>query len=236
MSYHLPSTLLMCILSKCYLFYKPSLLIMKYNIRTFTSLNQPLYVAELMSPCYEDISYLNFLSPEELIMLSRRKNKNKKSEFIFSRYLIKHVLKISQKEAKLSTIKYCKHLNLSGIFQQDKLVQRLSLSHSNQYVAFSFCAIEESLGVDIEVVTKRNIKPLINEFFCAEDKELIYTNSNPTQKFYQLWTEKEAVTKKVNASIFTLLNHPSTQLKKKFQLESIICDDFVVSVATHIGH
>jgi len=206
---------------------------MKYNFYTFTCLSRPLYVAELIQFPENKASYREFLSPEELNLLAKRKHINKQAEFIFSRYIIKKVLEMSSKQAKLTTVKYCNLIKASGIFQQQELKQKLSLSHSGKFVAFSFCALKENIGVDIETITKKDVKPLINEFFCEEDKRLINASANPTKHFYQLWTEKEAVTKLVNTSIFTLLASSSAELNNNYHLESINHDDFIASLATN---
>jgi len=206
---------------------------MKYNFYTFICLNQPLYVAELIQLSENEASYKAFLSPEELDLLARRKHKNKQAEFVFSRYIIKKVSEMSSKQAKLATIKYCSSKKTSGIFQQQKLKQKLSLSHSGKFVAFSFCALNENIGVDIEAITSRDVEPLINEFFCEEDKQLINASANPTRHFYRLWTEKEAITKLVNTSIFTSLANSSSELNNNYHLESINHDDFIVSVSTN---
>lgn len=80
-------------------------------------------------------------------------------------------------------------------------------------------------------MTNRDVKPLINEFFCDEDKRLIQASANLTKHFYQLWTEKEAVAKLINTSIFTLLTQSSAELNIKHHLKTIILDDFIVSIA-----
>ena len=206
---------------------------MKYNLYTFTCLNQPFYVAELIQLAKNEVSYKDFLSSEELNMLATRKHKHKQAEFIFSRYIIKKISEMSNKQAKLTTVKYCNSMKSAGIFQQQKLRQKLSLSHSGKFIAFSFCALKENIGVDIETITNRDVKPLINEFFCEEDKRLIHASANPTKHFYLLWTEKEAVTKLVNTSIFTLLARSSAELNHNYHLESINHDDFIASVAAN---
>ena len=204
---------------------------MKYNSYTFTCLNRPLYVAELIQFDKNELSYKAFLSPEELNILAKRKHKQ--AEFIFSRYIIKKVSKMSNEQARLTTIKYCDLMKTAGIFQQNTLKQKLSLSHSGKFVAFSFCSLKESIGVDIEAITNRDVKPLVNEFFCEQDKQLIHVATHSTKHFYQLWTEKEAVAKLASASIFTLLADSSAELNNNYHIESINHDDFIASVATN---
>lgn len=202
---------------------------MKYNIHTFSVLNHQLYVAELIQLAKDKKTFEKFLSPEELNILAKRKHKQ--AEFVFSRYIIKKIADMTSKKAVLTTIKYCDVIKTAGIFQQQELKQKLSLSHSGKFVAFSFCSLKENIGVDIEAITNRNIKPIIEEFFCEKDKQQINSAANPTKYFYQLWTEKEAVTKLVNTSIFTLLTISSSKLNKNHHLKSIIRDDFIASIA-----
>ncbi len=203
---------------------------MKYNLYTFTVLTRQLYVAELIQFSKEKTDYKHFLSVEELGILAKRKHK--KTEFIFSRYIIKKVAEITGKQAILTTIKYCEVTETAGVFQQQALKQKLSLSHSGKFVAFSFCSLNERIGVDIEAITNRDIKPLMNEFFCEEDKRLINLAANTKTRFYQLWTEKEAVTKLINASIFTLLAKSSAELNDHYHLKTIVSDKFIVSMAS----
>lgn len=206
---------------------------MKYNFYTFTVLDRQLYIAELVDFSKEEVDYKHFLSHEELNILAKRKHKQ--AEFIFSRYLIKKIAKVSDKQARLTTVKYCDEIESTGIFQQQNLKQKLSLSHSGKFVAFSFCSLKESIGVDVEEITKKDVKPLVNELFCDEDKQLINLAADSTKKFYQLWTEKEAVTKLINASIFTLLARSSAELNDNYQLKSIVGDNFIVSMASDSG-
>lgn len=202
---------------------------MKYNLYTFTALDQQFFVAELIQLDKNKSHYNKFLSSEEFNILVKRKHKQ--TEFIFSRYIIKKIAGISNALTQLTTIKYCQSMQAAGIFHQQELIKKLSLSHSGKFVAFSFCPLNENIGIDIETITNRNVQPLINEFFCVQDKQLIFTAADFKTCFYQLWTEKEAVTKLINTSIFTLLAHSSTELNNNHHLKTIIRDDFVVSIA-----
>ncbi len=204
---------------------------MKYKLFKFDYLDRQIYIAELIQLTKGDIFYREFLSPEELNLLAKRKHK--REEFIFSRYIIKKISEMSNEQAKLSTIKYCDSMKTAGIFQQDTLKRKLSLSHSGKLVAFSFCNTRDNVGIDIETITNRDIKPLINEFFCEKDKLSINKAANPTKHFYQLWTEKEAVTKLVNTSILTLLARSSTDLNNSYHLKSIVHDDYIASIAVN---
>ncbi|MCW8832493.1 MAG: 4'-phosphopantetheinyl transferase superfamily protein [Colwellia sp.] len=206
---------------------------MKYNLHTFTVFNKQLYVAEIIKFTEGEVELSDFLSHEELSILSKRKHKAKQKEFIFSRYVIKKVAQINKEKAPLTTIKYCKNINAAGIFNQQGLIQKLSLSHSGKFIAFSFCSLEEDIGVDIEVIAKRATKALTDEFFCQDDKQRINSAANANECFYQFWTEKEAVTKLVNTSIFSLLTCSSAELHHNYHLESIIQGGFIVSIAAH---
>jgi len=204
---------------------------MKYKLYTYNCLNRLLYVAKLSQFSMCESSYQDFLSPEELDILTKRKHKQE--EFIFSRFIIKKVSELDNEQAKLTTIKYCDSLKTAGIFQLGKLKKKLSLSHSGKFVAFSFCTFHEDIGVDIEAITNRNIEPLINEFFCVEDKQTILKANDSTKQFYRYWTEKEAVTKLVNTSILTLLDKSSVELNSNYRIKSIINDDFIASISAN---
>lgn len=203
---------------------------MKYNLQTFTAFNRQLYVAELIQLDKAETAYQNFLSAEELKVLAKRKHK--KAEYIFSRFIIKKIVGISREQAILTTVKYCQTLKTAGVFREQKLEKKLSLSHSGRFVAVSFCSLADDIGIDIEMFTNRDVKPLVAEFFSEQDKQQINSATNAIEQFYKLWTEKEAVTKLVNASIFTLMATSSNELHQQYHLNSIFHDDFIVSIAT----
>ena len=203
-----------------------------YNLTTFNLLSKTLYVAELTQSIeLHKIDNNLFLSDDEINLLRKRKHKAKQVEFIFSRYLIKKMAGFCEAEMPLLTVKYCNIKQVAGIFKNKKLIVPLSLSHSGEFIAFSFCAIDEHIGVDIEQIKPRNITSLVEHYFCTEDKIIMQSAVNTSECFYKLWTEKEAVTKLVNTSVFSLLSHSSTELNKQYQLQSIIKDNFVISIA-----
>lgn len=205
---------------------------MNYNLQTFSALNRTFYVAELIQFNADMVAKENVLSREELNTLAKRKHKQ--TEFMFSRFIIKKIAGISDADLRETTVKYCNHLKTAGIFREQGLQKKLSLSHSGQFVAFTFCELSERIGIDIEALANRDtnkVKRLSQAFFCQEDQQYLAAVNYSAENFYRLWTEKEAVTKLVNTSVFSLLASSSIQLHANYQLASISQNGFVVTIA-----
>lgn len=75
-----------------------------------------------------------------------------------------------------------------------------NLSHTNGYV---LCAIGEfSIGVDIERITKSPPYEIMSRYFHPEESS--YVNEKPdsqAQRFYEIWTKKEAILKQSGIGI-----------------------------------
>jgi phosphopantetheine--protein transferase-like protein len=204
---------------------------MDYKLSTFTAFNRQLYIVEILQFNENEVTYDGFLSAEELTILARRKYKQE--QYIFSRYIIKKIAKIAPELQKYYTVKYCHQLETAGIFYEGKLKQKLSLSHSGRFIAFCFCTDFDKVGVDVEKITDRKVTSLIDAFFSENDKQEIALVDNSHQYFFKLWTEKEAVTKLVNTSIFQLVSQSSQELHDQYDIKSIYQNDIVVSIAVY---
>jgi phosphopantetheinyl transferase len=203
---------------------------MNYKLTTQHCIGVKIYLAELLMPPFEHTLHLTSLSDEELMMLNDRKTVHKKSEFIFSRILIKKHAGIAEDQHHLFTVKYCAAWKCTGIFQQQKLIQKLSLSHSNQYVAFAFYNSEFPVALDIETTKIRQVSSIVKAYFCQQDQEFILNNHSPLNAFYTLWTKKEAVAKLTNTSVLSLLKTSNQILEKTYHTEHLINDKYILSV------
>jgi phosphopantetheinyl transferase len=189
-----------------------------------------IYLAELLMPPFEHTLHLTSLSDDELKMLNERKTVHKKNEFIFSRILIKKHAGIAEDQRHLFTVKYCAISKCTGIFQQKELIQKLSLSHSSQFIAFAFYKSNLPVALDIETIKERQVSSIVKAYFCQQDQEIILNSQSTLNAFYILWTKKEAVAKLTNTSVLSLLETPNQILEKNYHIEHFINNKYILSV------
>lgn len=113
-----------------------------------------------------------------------------------------------------------------------------NVSHSGDYW---ICGIGSSpLGVDIEIITDKAHKKLIERYFSSEEKAYIVNGNaawemevvkdskfiretdfenNSIEKFYEIWTFKEAYSKLLGESIFKNLNFSAIEMGKLKRME-----------------
>jgi phosphopantetheine--protein transferase-like protein len=80
----------------------------------------------------------------------------------------------------------------------------ISITHAGDRVA---CSIAESgdIGIDLEVIDERhNLMKIAKKFFSAE--ESAWLKQQPNERFFMLWTLKEAYVKAIGRSIFGGIN------------------------------
>lgn len=71
-----------------------------------------------------------------------------------------------------------------------------NISHSGDFVVF--VKSKSIIGVDIEKVNDRHLDVAKRVF---TEKELLWMNENPVERFFILWTQKEAVVKAVGKGL-----------------------------------
>lgn len=99
-----------------------------------------------------------------------------------------------------------------------------NISHSDNYV---FCAVSERpIGVDIETIRPVNLR--IAKKFCS-DNEVCYI-ADDTNRFFELWTAKEAWSKKIGCGITAMKDIPYLQIKDR--LHFIQTKDYILTIAT----
>ncbi len=76
---------------------------------------------------------------------------------------------------------------------KDRLLH-FNLSHSDEWMVV---AINDRfpLGIDLEQIKPRPFLPLIDRYFCPEEKQWFKEQSEITELFYRAWVMKEAYTK-----------------------------------------
>lgn len=103
-----------------------------------------------------------------------------------------------------------------------------NISHSGNYW---ICGIaDKPVGVDIEMITKREHSKLVAVYFSHEEK--MYVSKKKNEGFFEIWTLKEAYSKLLGESIFKNLKFNAVfldELKSREETENIYfkqCKEF----------
>ncbi|MBN2167148.1 MAG: 4'-phosphopantetheinyl transferase superfamily protein [Marinilabiliaceae bacterium] len=190
------------------------------------------------------------LSKQETLRLSQIKHNIDKTTYIISHSLLRKEL---SKKTTTSTenieIDYKK-------FEKPNLINRIvdfNLSHSSNYFSFALTQTNKFIvGVDIEVIKPiNNIRSIVNKYFNVEEINYISDNNQTKekelQKFYEIWTRKEAFYKMLGLGIgidltlsnmtpgkkkFQQLNSQKTKYQY-FQITTILTNQFALSISTN---
>ncbi|MBU2979673.1 4'-phosphopantetheinyl transferase superfamily protein [Alteromonas sp. C1M14] len=149
---------------------------------------------------------MNWLSPQEHEQGLQRRHPNKRTEFIFSRALIKKQLGMTQHQASTSTLKLEKHFLVCTTLPDTAI----SLSHSHGLLAF--CIYDPNrfhIGVDVELQKPRqnfaDLSGVFHESECSDESDL----------FYLRWTAKEALAKALSLPLTQMLPLPVAEVLSK---------------------
>ena len=128
----------------------------------------------------------------------------------------------------------CKDLKLknhditfvSNIFGKPSLTNYpnyyFSISHTNNAIAIAFS--ENQIGIDIERIQNADLR-IAQRFYCEKEKEYIYKDpNNINERFYEIWTKKEAYIKYIGKGLSIPLNSFDTLEKK---LAEKICTSYI---------
>ncbi|VXC05573.1 putative 4'-phosphopantetheinyl transferase [Flavobacterium sp. 9AF] len=111
-----------------------------------------------------------------------------------------------------------------------------NISHSGKIAICAAC-IEGSIGIDIEEVKEVNIEEYKEQFSCNE-WYIITKDKNPTSKFFEFWTRKEALVKAVGLGISILheievINDTIIYNNQTYKVETIFINDkYKASIAS----
>ena len=169
----------------------------------------------------------NTKSLESLLLSSFLSDENIKE---LSRYKLEE----TKKEKAVSMILKNKYIGEFYLNESGKPLSKncyFNISHSKGYVVF--IKDDVSIGVDIE-----KIRPVENDLkeYISSVEEKKYINSD--QKFYQIWTNKESLTKCVGTGIKEKIkdipsipiNDVKTYKEKLYRSQTINYQDLVISI------
>ena len=161
-----------------------------------------------------DFNLPDCLSPFELNIINRRKSPQAKQEYLATRLLLKHLIKVTQPQHthvplnKMSTEFDEASSKLQIQVGGDVINTCISHSHGLVGVALNFDKSE--FGFDIEKVSlKRPFEKLAKHFYHNDEITLITKPTNTQAQadtFFRIWTLKESLAKATSRPIAKLLS------------------------------
>lgn len=180
------------------------------------------------------------LSGFELSVINRRKSPKAKQEYLATRLLLKYLVKQHSPEFKniaanqLSSEFDDKSSKLLIHITGSKTVLSSCLSHSNGLVGAALNIERIQFGFDIEKISlKRPFTKLAKHFYHPDEVNLITEGEqHAAQRFFRIWTLKEALAKATSRPIAKLLSpNVFTELKQaKLHAKSMTYNGFDISV------
>ena len=106
-----------------------------------------------------------------------------------------------------------------------------NISHTENAIAIAIS--DYPVGVDVERIGETNYK-IAERFFAQGEKQYLYSiNESTKQRFFEIWTKKEAYLKWTGEGLTRpLISFDVTDSTFKSQVHSIINNGFVISICT----
>jgi phosphopantetheinyl transferase len=124
------------------------------------------------------------------------KGKVRKQQFFMGRWVVKQALL----ELLGLPLTHAYELFEHRYWQVQQHSINISITHSGQYVAVALAFFPCALGLDIEQHKTRSFAELVVDFGTTTEQNMIIHHPQQTQRFYQLWTAKEAYFKATQLS------------------------------------
>lgn len=106
-----------------------------------------------------------------------------------------------------------------------------NISHTNNCIIAAFS--NYPIGVDIEKVSKPDIRIAERFFTSAELKYILRSDSEQNERFYEIWTKKEAYIKNLGKGFFMPLNSFNVLSKDlSVYISTIRKEDYMISVCS----
>ncbi len=152
-----------------------------------------IYVASL-SDCLEiiDIIMIRKVILEDTFKYASKKiNIKDKYRTYIAEILVNMIL---VNELNIKDISLCRDSNNILKVKDNEIF--LSISHSENLIVA--CVGNSPLGIDVEIINKKNVK-IANRFFHQNEIKYIFSSKlNIVYRFYKIWTKKESYYKYVN--------------------------------------
>lgn len=169
---------------------------MSYSLLTNKSLPEEIYLA--MGGIDHTQEDLQILGEEEIVEFKAIKSRNRKSEYINTRHLVRA---LASKFGYLDSDFRIKKDEMGKPYAETENKHlHLSIAHSSHYV---ICGLSESedLGIDLEPTDRKVHAGLENRIFHPDEEEVIRL-----MPLIRVWTIKEALVKLHGGGLRTNLN------------------------------
>ncbi|MGK7392881.1 MAG: 4'-phosphopantetheinyl transferase family protein [Candidatus Cyclobacteriaceae bacterium M2_1C_046] len=169
---------------------------MSYSLLNNQSIPEGIYLAMGGIDYAQDD--LHILEEEEIVEYKAIKNKNRKSEFINTRHLVKS---LADKFGLLDSDFRIKKDDMGKPYGETHNEHiYLSIAHSSHYI---ICGLSESrdLGIDLEPVDRKVHEGLKSRIFHPDEEDEIRT-----MELIRVWTIKESLVKLYGCGLRTNLN------------------------------
>ncbi|TVU80164.1 MULTISPECIES: 4'-phosphopantetheinyl transferase superfamily protein [Pseudoalteromonas] len=221
------------------LFFQQQLVITKHSVQPFNANTILLFDAQQLNVDEFDLNAL--LSPFELTVITRRKSYKAKQEYLATRLLLKYLVKQTMPQFRdLAN----NHISSEFDQQSSKLllhitdsdtVLRSCLSHSNGFVGAALNVERIEFGFDIEKINlKRPFAKLAKHFYHLDEVNLITQDQQSAERFFRIWTLKEALAKATSQPIAKLLSPNVFTELERANLTALSCQyhEFDISVVS----
>ncbi|MGS0497052.1 hypothetical protein CWB85_06170 [Pseudoalteromonas sp. S1727] len=222
------------------LFFQKQLDIIEHTVQSLNTQTILLFDAQLLN--VDEFNLNTLLSPFELTVFTRRKSNKAKQEYLATRLLLKYLVKRSFPEFTTLPAN-----QLSSEFDESssKLLIHIAgsstvisscLSHSNGFVGAALNIDRIQFGFDIEKINlQRPFEKLAKHFYHIDEVNLITQNEyQGAERFFRIWTLKEALAKATSRPIAKLLSPNVFTELTQANLAAVSCqyNEFDISVVS----
>ena len=158
--------------------------------------------------------FINYLTNDEQIRAERFRFEEDLETYISCHALLRIVLSKMLNKAPLE-IKFINELNNKPVLPGNPVY--FNLTHTREAFAFAVSK-KQYVGIDLEKISNGfNFTSIIEKYFSqGEGKYILESESDPIEKFFLLWTRKEALLKALGTGIIDDLTEVEVSQKDNF--------------------
>lgn len=183
-----------------------------------------IYSVDLAEAVARQASHIKLLTPDENKRAERFRFTLHRQRFIAARASLRLILSqyLSIAPEKIC-FAYSSHHKPSLSHPSDTNLQ-FNLAHSSDFAIYAV-ALEQALGVDVEVIEARQVAAIAERFFSPQENEAL-NNLAPADRvkaFYHIWSCKEAIIKATGKGLSQPLSSfsiPLTNEPSKIDLDN----------------
>ncbi|MCH5190695.1 MAG: 4'-phosphopantetheinyl transferase superfamily protein [Oscillospiraceae bacterium] len=108
----------------------------------------------------------------------------------------------------------------------------VSISHSGSAVAV--CKSDTPVGIDIEKIDReRNFERIVKRFYHGEEVKNLFKNPS-AEKFYEIWTKKEAYSKIFGGGLADIMNGFDVYSPDGVKFQTYKINEYIITVCEKI--